>query len=146
MLTDERSSVFGAVFAAMGGALLSLVAPIQEFMIGIALIVMGDLYMAWRVASKSKVRKFPRLLGDAIKRTADYMATMIVAHVFEERFAPEIPITYIVGIAIARVEAQSMYQKAVRLHRLKLLRSLVDRFGDRLHGRGKGGSPTSDRD
>jgi hypothetical protein len=125
----ELFQITGAVIA---GAALSLIAPVAEFMGAITIIIVGDLYMAWRIGHRDKTGSRTDELRDAVGRAADYLATMIVAHVFEERFLQGIPITFIMGAAIAMLEMRSMNAKLVRLRNIDLFKMI----GDKLQGRG----------
>lgn len=140
MLNDIGSAeLFQYLFVVVGGALLSLVAPISGFMITISVVIAGDLYMAWRISVKTPSTSMWPDMRDAVSRAGDYFATLFVAHSFEARFLPEVPITYIMGLAIGMLEMKAMNSKLVRLRGLDLFKMI----GDKLRGHGTGNTGAS---
>lgn len=113
--------------AVIGGALLSMVAPVQAYMVVLLLIIAADLYLAWRVGLKEQgITRFEALKG-GVGRCADFFAAMVVTNAFEVRFMEHVPLTYIMGAGIGLIELRRMNAKLIKLHNLDLFK-ILERF------------------
>lgn len=115
----------------LGGAILSMIAPVQGFMLSIALIILVDLWLAWRVSMREKVPPRSSELFAAVMRSADYFATLIVTSVFQLRFMPDVPLTYCMGVAVGLIELKRLNEKLTKLHNLDLWKIINERIAGR---------------
>lgn len=128
-------AVWEHIATVIGGAIVSLILPVREFMYAIAVIVAFDLYMGWRVLRRNNVKNSGlEAMKSAVATTADYFGVMIVTNAFQVRFMPTVPLIYLMAMAISVIELKKVNEKMIALHGVGLFSTIFDRLRNRGEG------------
>lgn len=126
-------------FTVISGALLAIVMPVRGFALTIAAIVILDVFLGWQIARKRRGRRPMATFRSAILRAGNYFATLVVTQAFENTFTPGVPLTFIIGTAVAWYEFLRIRKKLKQLHGIDIGAILTSIRGKTTDTKGGGG-------
>lgn len=118
-----------------GSLLWVYIAPVQDIVIGISVLVILDFITGIMASYKTKEKITSRGFRQTVSKTLSYQASVIVAMVLEKLIGPGLPIVKVVSTLIVLTEAKSFFENVEKITGIDFLGELHKKFAHIFKGK-----------
>lgn len=121
-------TILTSVGSLLASTYLQYIFPIQNFLIGIFILVMLDLYTGIKAAKKREEVINSKGLRKSVIKIRDYFIAILAANTLQEIWLAALPVVYTVSLYIAIVEFRSNLENISILTDTNLVEKVFERL------------------